>query len=183
MMMRMKIHTKRKYCGNVSMQQGHWLDHAWMLGHGEPDALFGGTVALLSNSKQKEGSWAQTHTALGLASTADTGYPAFGCEMTDYKWEQSQMCVTSPALTVQFSSVPTQLKSEPPLNLMRESPLVLVLIFNFHQSLQDYGYLFFSSSMPVITITCCTWLPNSTCFAKRLWLTFNLAFPQKKERK
>lgn len=70
MMMMMKILTIKKYCRNVSMQLGHHtagsVYHAWMLGHGEPGALFGGTVAL-SNSKQK-GSWSR-HT-LPFASLA-----------------------------------------------------------------------------------------------------------------
>lgn len=127
--------------------------HAWMLGHGEPDALFGGTV-VLSNWKQK-GSWTRLHTPIRLARAAETGNPAFGCEMTDYNLEQSaahRRVGTSPEggrhvhwpgqqllqnSSLQFSSQPRGV--ELPLNLMHDSPQVLVLIFNFIQACRIMG--------------------------------------------
>lgn len=156
---------------------------------------------------QAKGKLDQTHTPLGPARTAETGNPAFGCEMTDYNLEQSAAhwyVGTSPeGLTStslgssaheQFTSVQfitnsswTASKSNAWLSTGAYVDL------SFYSSLQDYGYLleFLFFLLPCqfspSTIGCYTEHPNLISFAcindpEAVAYTFNFAFPQKKER-
>lgn len=100
-----------------------------------------------------KGKLEQTHTPSCLACSAETGNPAFGCEMTDYNLEQSTVlqCVAT-VPEVCHGSIGSGRKAHEHKHshfnwlclfktLMHDPHEASVLIFNFYLSLQDFAFL------------------------------------------
>lgn len=154
MMMMMMIHTITKNCGRVFMQLGHWAARKCV---SRLDVGSRWTWCTLWWHSSTIGKPEQTRTPLCLACTAETGNPAFGCEMTDYILEQSadmwglhlRVALRSTGLGssaheqftwVQFMNNSFWIASKS--NAFNDSLQVLTLIFNFfYQIPQDCAFL------------------------------------------